>query len=90
MASAAIELWLIAQMIIEVILCAIIIYYVLRERGSRQEKRKERERTKALIQALDRLIIESEDFKNKIEEIELKKSKIETLWEDYPYAEATQ
>ena len=74
MASAAIELWLIAQMIIEVILCAIIIYYVLRERGSRQEKRKERERTKALIQALDRLIIESED-------LEKKHQKLLQLWE---------
>jgi hypothetical protein len=74
MASAAIELWLIAQMIIEVILCAIIIYYVLRERGSRQEKRQERERTKALIQALDRLIIESED-------LEEKHQKLLQLWE---------
>ena len=74
MASAAIELWLIAQMIIEVILCAIIIYYVLRERGSRQEKRQERERTKALIQALDRLIIESED-------LEKKHQKLLQLWE---------
>jgi len=74
MTSAAIELWLVAQMIIEVILCGIIIYYVLRDRGSRQEKRRERERTKALIQALDRLIIESED-------LEKKHQKLLQLWE---------
>jgi hypothetical protein len=74
MTSAAIELWLIAQMIIEVILCGIIIYYVLRDRGSRQEKRRERERTKTLIQALDRLIVESED-------LEKKHQKLLQLWE---------
>jgi hypothetical protein len=74
MTSAAIELWLVAQMIIEVILCGIIIYYVLRDRGSRQEKRRERERTKALIQALDRLIVESED-------LEKKHQKLLQLWE---------
>ena len=74
MTSAAIELWLVAQMIIEVILCGIIIYYVLRDRGSRQEKRRERERTKALIQALDRLIVESEDLENKHQ-------KLLQLWE---------
>ena len=65
MTSTAIELWLLAQMLVEVLLCAIIIYYVLRERGIRQEKEQERERTKALIQALDRLIVESEDLENK-------------------------
>lgn len=74
MTSAAIELWLVAQMIIEVILCGIIICYVLRDRGSRQEKRRERERTKALIQALDRLIVESED-------LEKKHQKLLQLWE---------
>lgn len=74
MTSAAIELWLVVQMIIEVILCGIIIYYVLRDRGSRQEKRRERERTKTLIQALDRLIIESED-------LEKKHQKLLQLWE---------
>jgi hypothetical protein len=74
MNSAAIELWLIAQMIIEVILCSIIIFYVLRDRGSRQEKRQERERTKALIQTLDRLIVESED-------LEKKHQKLLQLWE---------
>ena len=65
MTSTAIELWLLAQMVVEVLLCAIIIYYVLRERGIRQEKEQERERTKALIQVLDRLIVESEDLENK-------------------------
>ena len=65
MNSPAIELRLVAQMVIEVILCSIIIFYVLRDRGSRQEKRQERERTKVLIQALDRLIVESEDLEKK-------------------------
>ena len=55
-------------------MCGIIIYYVLRDRGSRQEKRRERERTKALIQALDRLIVESED-------LEKKHQKLLQLWE---------
>jgi hypothetical protein len=74
MTSTAIEFWLLAQMFVEVLLCAIIIYYVLRERGARQEKERERERTKALIQALDRLIVESEDLENKHQ-------KLLALWE---------
>ena len=69
MTSTAIELWLLAQMFVEVLLCAIIIYYVLRERGIRQEKEQERERTKALIQTLDRLIVESEDLENKHQQL---------------------
>ena len=77
MTSTAIELWLLAQMVVEVLLCAIIIYYVLRERGIRQEKEQERERTKALIQALDRLIVESEDLENKHQKLLELWSKIE-------------
>ena len=74
MTSTAIEFWLLAQMFVEVLLCAIIIYYVLRGKGTRQEKEQERERTKALIQALDRLIVESED-------LEKKHQKLLALWE---------
>ena len=73
MTSTAIQFWLLAQMVIEVLLCAIIIYYVLRERGNRQEKEQERERTKALIGILDRLIVESED-------LEKKHQKLLALW----------
>jgi hypothetical protein len=69
MTSTAIELWLLAQMFVEVLLCAMIIYYVLRGRGNRQEKKQERERTKTLIQALDRLIVESEDLEKKHQKI---------------------
>ena len=65
MTSTVVELWLVAQMVIEVLLCSIIIYYVLRERSSREEKRREREKTGILIQSLDRLIIDSEDLEQK-------------------------
>lgn len=65
MTSSAIELWLLAQMFVEVLLCAIFIYYVLQGRGNRQEKKQERERTKTLIKVLDRLLVESEDLEKK-------------------------
>ena len=41
MTSSAIELWLLAQMFVEVLLCAIFIYYVLQGRGNRQGKKRE-------------------------------------------------
>jgi len=85
MTSTVVELWLVAQMIIEVLLCSIIIYYVLRERNSREEKRREREKTGVLIQSLDRLIIDSKDLEEKhhkflklLEKIEKRGSALET------------
>jgi len=85
MTSTVVELWLVAQMVIEVLLCSIIIYYVLRERNNRQGKRVEREKTGILIQSLDRLLIDSEGLEKKyhkllklLETIEKRGSALET------------
>ena len=65
MPSGAVELWLAAQMVIEVLLCAIIIYYVWRERDSRRAEKREHEKTQALIAMLERLVKESEVLEKK-------------------------
>ena len=90
MTSAVVELWLVAQMVIEVLLCGIIIYYVLREKSNREEKRREREKTGVLIQSLDRLIVDSEELEKKyhkllklLRKIEKRGSALETTIDSY-------
>lgn len=60
MPSGVLELWLAAQMIIEVLLCAVIICYVVRERNGAKAAKREHENTQSLIGMLDRLVKESE------------------------------
>ena len=49
MASYTVEFWLILQMIIEVLLCGIIGYYVYHEKSKKVEVRQEQEKIKTLI-----------------------------------------
>jgi len=63
--SGAVGVWLAAQMIIEVLLCSIIIYYVFREKSSTRAAKREQEKTETLIRSLDRLVEESEGLEKK-------------------------
>jgi len=63
--SGAVGVWLAAQMVIEVLLCSIIIYYVFREKSSTRGAKREQEKTETLIRTLDRLVEESEDLEKK-------------------------
>ena len=65
MPSGAVGVWLAAQMIIEVLLCCIIIYYVYREKRSTRATRHEQEKTETLMRTLDRLVKESETLEKK-------------------------
>ena len=65
MPSGAVGVWLAAQMVIEVLLCSIIIYYVCREKRSTRAVKHEQEKTEMLIRTLDRLVEESEDLEKK-------------------------
>jgi hypothetical protein len=88
--SGAVGLWLVAQMVIEVLLCSIIIYYVCREKNSRRAAKREQEKTETLIRTLDRLVEESEDLEKKHldllhlwEKIEKKGEALETYVDFY-------
>jgi hypothetical protein len=63
--SGTVGVWLAAQMVIEVLLCSIIIYYVFREKRSTGAAKREQEKTEMLIRTLDRLVEESEDLEKK-------------------------
>ena len=65
MPSGAVGVWLAAQMVIEVLLCSIILYYVFREKRSTRAAKHEQEKTEMLIRTLDRLVEESEDLEKK-------------------------
>ena len=65
MNSFTIEFWLILQMVIEVLLCGIIIYYLYHEKNKKDEGRLEKEKLKTLIDSLHHLITESEDLDKK-------------------------
>ena len=65
MPSGAVGVWLAAQMVIEVLLCSIIIYYVYREKRSTRAAKREQEKTEVLIRTLDRLVEESEELEKK-------------------------
>lgn len=65
MPSVAVEVWLAAQMVIEVLLCSIIIYYALRDKRSTRAAKHEQEKTEMLIRMLDRLVKESEGLEKK-------------------------
>ena len=65
MPGGAVGVWLAAQMVIEVLLCSIIIYYVCREKRSTGAVKREQEKTEMLIRTLDRLVEESEDLEKK-------------------------
>ena len=45
MPSGAVGVWLAAQMVVEVLLCGIIIYYIIREKRSTGEAKREQEKT---------------------------------------------
>ena len=85
MSSSSIEFWLIFQMVIEVLLCGIVIYYFYREKNRKNEGKLEEEKLKALLGSLHRLVAESEDLDRKHqrllklwEKIERKGGEIET------------
>ncbi len=97
MVSTTVGLWLVAQMVIEVLLCCIILYYVWRERNSRQERRKEKEKTRALLKSLDRLVAESENLEEKHyglldlwEKIEKRAADLESAIDEYEKKLKTQ
>jgi len=69
-----IELWLVIQMVVEVFLCGIIIYYVYRDKSRKGEVNLEKEKIKTLVDSLHRLIKESE-------ELDKKHQRVLKLWE---------
>jgi DNA-binding SARP family transcriptional activator len=88
--SGAVGVWLAAQMVVEVLLCSIIIYYVCREKSSTKAAKREQEKTETLIRTLDRLVEESEDLEKKHldllqlwEKIEKKGGALETYVDFY-------
>ena len=74
MASYTVEFWLILQMIIEVLLCGIIGYYVYHEKSKKVEVRQEQEKIKILMDSLQSFIAKSED-------LDKKHQKVLKLWE---------
>ena len=69
MTSFTIEFWLILQMIIEILLCGIIIYYLYYEKNKKERSGLEKEKLKTLIDSLHRLVAESEDLDKKHQEV---------------------
>jgi len=65
MTSFTIEFWLLLQMVIEVLLCAIIVYYFYRERHRKDENDFSEEKLKTVLGSLQRLVAESEDLDGK-------------------------
>ncbi len=74
MTGATIEFWLILQMVIEVLLCGIIGYYIYREKNNNVEVRQEKAKIKILMTSLQSLIEKSED-------LDKKHQKVLKLWE---------
>ena len=74
MTSYAVEFWLILQMIIEVLLCCIIGYYIYREKSKKVEVIQEQEKIKILMGSLQSFIAKSED-------LDKKHQKVLKLWE---------
>ena len=74
MTDFTIEFWLVLQIVIEVVLCGIIIYYVYRDKSRKGEMKLEREKFKTLVDSLHRLVKESED-------LDKKHQKVLKLWE---------
>jgi len=90
MTSFSIDFWLILQIIIEILLCGIIIYYLYHEKNKKEKSGLEKEKLKTLIDSLHRLIIKSEDLDKKHQEvlklwekIEKKGAAIEAYLEHY-------
>jgi len=59
------EFWLILQIVMEVLLCGIIIYYLYHERNKKDEGSLEKEKLKTLIDSLHHLVTESENLDKK-------------------------
>jgi len=74
MAGYTVEFWLILQMIIEVLLCGIIGYYVYHEKSKKVEVRQGQEKIKILMGSLQSFIEKSED-------LDKKHQKVLKLWE---------
>lgn len=80
MTSFNIEFWLILQMVIEVLLCGIIIYYLFHKKNKKEEKVLDKEKLKTLIDSLHRLVTESEDLDKKHQVLLKLWEKIERRW----------
>jgi hypothetical protein len=90
MASVTIEFWLVLQLVVEVVLCGVIAYYLFRERSQREALRVEREKIKALLESLQHLVTESKDLDEKHQrllelwgKVEKRGAAIEAYVEDY-------
>ena len=74
MSDFTIEFWLVLQMVIEILICSVIIYYFYHEKSKRDEVRLEEEKLKRLLGSLRRLVAESGD-------LDRKHQRLLTLWE---------
>jgi len=74
MTGFSVELCLVLQMVVEVLLCGIIIYYFYRDKSRQGEMKLEKEKIKVLVDSSHRLIKESE-------ELDKKHQKVLKLWE---------
>jgi len=74
MTGSTVEFWLILQMVIEVLLCGIIGYYIYREKNKNVDVRQEKAKIKMLMASLQSFIEKSED-------LDKKHQKVLKLWE---------
>ena len=69
MTGLNVELWLIVQMIIEVLLCGVMVCYLYRNKSSQGEITLDKEKMKGVVESLHRLIKESEDLDKKHQKV---------------------
>lgn len=74
MTNHTVECWLILQMMIEVLLCGIIAFYIYRERTTKVGVEKDQEKIKTLVDVLQRFVAKSED-------LDKKHQRLRHLWE---------
>ena len=74
MTSSTVELWLVLQMVIEVLICIVIGYYFYREKSNKEAIGLEKEKIKVLMDSLNRFVAKSDD-------LDRKHQKVLKLWE---------